>query len=954
MEERGQAAGEAGLRRFCRQFIEAGWLAAVILVPVYFNPSSTQIFEPDKIALLRSLAVLMAAAWLLRAVAGVQGGRAAALWRAAGTGWKTPAALAAGLVLVSYAVSAALSILPRMSLWGYHERLGGLYTAAAYLVIFFSLTALLRTRDQVRRLMSAVLLASVPVALYGLAQYAGADPLPWRDPIPGRVHAMLGNPAFLGGMLALVIPLTGYRLVVAGRRRRFVGAGGYGLLLALQGACLVFTGSRGPVLGLAIGLFFGGMLWALARGRRRLAQGLAGLSLVGGALLVLVNVPGSPLAFVEDVPYLSRLTRLADAEGSARGRLLIWEGAVRIAEEAPGRMVFGYGPETARFVFFPHYDPELGRIHGWGVSFDRMHNEMLDALVMRGGAGLLAYLLLITTLVYTGVRALGLAGSRRRRMWLLGLWGLGGVAAVGALPVLGLPTALAGVALPLGLLGGLFVYLAGQAFAGVRVKTVVGAERAVLIAALLASLLAHFAEIQVGVAAGASRLLFWVGAALLIVTARGDVARSEAPEAPERPPLLEGLGVGLAVTTLLFSFTGRAALPGTPLLVGGLVGSAWLGGVLLYGAGGSPWRAVQVGALAALPALLFLGVRAGVDAERSHLLIYCGVAAASLAAASAGVGRWRGHLGWRHGGAALIVGVAAGVAIYTTNLRPVLASQHVQAARQAIGQEQPTPALAHYRRALNLAPRHEAHALEYARVVSRLAQYHPAGGAERDGLYREAERVLAGAVAHNPYEPEHRMARAELYRRWAGTTAAAEGRRMRYERALAAYDDALGLAPESVPAWQGRAETFAEMGDRRRALAAFEEVLARDSTNATRYRELAVRYREAGQERRAAALFEGALRHARQPQPGVHQALAVLYRRQGRPGEALSHSRQAVRLAPGVPSHHQVLVGLLETLGRCPEALRAADAALQRWPAHGGLTAQVARLGQQCAPAGPP
>ena len=43
------------LSRYCDGIMEAGWLAAVILIPIFFNIYSSRIFEPDKITLLRSL-----------------------------------------------------------------------------------------------------------------------------------------------------------------------------------------------------------------------------------------------------------------------------------------------------------------------------------------------------------------------------------------------------------------------------------------------------------------------------------------------------------------------------------------------------------------------------------------------------------------------------------------------------------------------------------------------------------------------------------------------------------------------------------------------------------------------------------------------------------------------------------------------------------------------------------
>ena len=59
---------ETRLSRFCDAIIEAGWLAALVLVPLFFNVYSSRVFEPDKIGVLRSIATIMAGAWLVRVV----------------------------------------------------------------------------------------------------------------------------------------------------------------------------------------------------------------------------------------------------------------------------------------------------------------------------------------------------------------------------------------------------------------------------------------------------------------------------------------------------------------------------------------------------------------------------------------------------------------------------------------------------------------------------------------------------------------------------------------------------------------------------------------------------------------------------------------------------------------------------------------------------------------------
>ncbi|MFQ5595564.1 MAG: hypothetical protein ACE5HA_15560, partial [Anaerolineae bacterium] len=55
------------LSTFCWRLIEAGWLVAAILAPLFFNYHSNKAFELDKLGLLRFLLLLMIGAWLIGA-----------------------------------------------------------------------------------------------------------------------------------------------------------------------------------------------------------------------------------------------------------------------------------------------------------------------------------------------------------------------------------------------------------------------------------------------------------------------------------------------------------------------------------------------------------------------------------------------------------------------------------------------------------------------------------------------------------------------------------------------------------------------------------------------------------------------------------------------------------------------------------------------------------------------
>ena len=51
----------------CDKLMEAGWLAAVVFTPLYFNVYSSRVFEPDKISFLRNIVCMMTLAWMIKA-----------------------------------------------------------------------------------------------------------------------------------------------------------------------------------------------------------------------------------------------------------------------------------------------------------------------------------------------------------------------------------------------------------------------------------------------------------------------------------------------------------------------------------------------------------------------------------------------------------------------------------------------------------------------------------------------------------------------------------------------------------------------------------------------------------------------------------------------------------------------------------------------------------------------
>ena len=99
---------ETGATRFADGLLEAGWLLALLVVPAFFDPYSGHAFDPDKAMVVRLIALVMAAAGLVRAL------EAWPRWRSPA---RAPLAAPVLLSLGAAALSTGLSIAPRLRPW---------------------------------------------------------------------------------------------------------------------------------------------------------------------------------------------------------------------------------------------------------------------------------------------------------------------------------------------------------------------------------------------------------------------------------------------------------------------------------------------------------------------------------------------------------------------------------------------------------------------------------------------------------------------------------------------------------------------------------------------------------------------------------------------------------------------------------------------------------------------
>jgi len=812
--------------RLCVLTLEAGWLLAVLVVPVYFNVDDLHIFEPDKAFLLRDVAALLVVLAVLRlllqsfharptARPSTQGGAsrriAAHASRPTSLEGRSSLVLSLGsivthrstlvpmlLLAAATLLATATSILPNVSWGGSYARGQGALTMLAYLTLGLLVLGVVGSLTQARRLVAAMALSGVAPAAYGWVQHFGHDPLPWQQAVlTARVPGTLGNPIFLGALLVMTIPLALYNLALAlhpgtavptgpqsvpdaltaahhpepsrhmlGRMpwHRYLGASGWAIVVVVETGGLFFTNSRGPFAGLVAALAVLGLGLSRAWQLRRLGRVSMALTVAAVVALVGINVLGTAaLGHVSGGSPLRLVTWTPQEPGSTEVRLLIWRPALDLVARRP---LLGCGPDTLLSCYYPVYPTALRHIEAPNAVPDRTHDLFLDAATETGLLGLAALLALLGVTGATLVRLVARARGR--------------------------------------------------------------GERA-LAAGLLAALLGHVAEGVFGIPVVDTLLLMWVIAGLAGALSALDVSAADAlptsvrlsgagPCGDKRPvgrrdersarPV--GAGGASRRPRLVASFVAATGVPSrrenTPPGHADGTGPAWVSR--------SETRRPGSGRLPA-PARAYGG----------RALALCGVIAACWVAwqvVTAGATATAADVSARQG--ADLEAVALGNAGQAT-LPPGRTVQPILALRQFAAASAAEDA------AMRLVPDQEEYPLDAGRTLVEWAQAAAAVGGpaatQAGALYARALLLFGQAARLNPYDPDPLRDTGKAYERWAGlghdaaTPATWNGDLL--ARAAQAFARAAILAPRhpdpltsqaQVMLWQGQPRVAVDLANR--------------------------------------------------------------------------------------------------------------------------------------------
>ena len=365
--------------RFCNGVIELGLVSLIIFTPLAFG--TVQVWS---ITIVHLITLAMLAAWLIKMTA-------LGKFRL----MKTPLDIPILLFLGIATVTTLTSIYPYASKIEF-------YKIASYVLLYYLVVNNIRSKPQIRRIVTLVVIVGTSLAIYGLYNYfSGIEKIYTLDKkyYLGMLTSTYVNHNHIGGYFELAIPL-GIGLLLASRY--LPGRTKKGkipplpvspmLLVAatfIMITALVFTYSRGTWIGFLGSMIVLGMIisfrFKIFRDWSRLKK--------WGTLAVLALIIISALLLMPDKVKQRAGTMFKFQEGkvtfnvaSTGGRLIVYQNTLQMIKDRP---ILGTGLGT--FIYtYPKYRPP-----GFRIFMNAVHNDYLQYGQEMGIFGLGSFVLLL-------------------------------------------------------------------------------------------------------------------------------------------------------------------------------------------------------------------------------------------------------------------------------------------------------------------------------------------------------------------------------------------------------------------------------------------------------------------------------------------------------------------------------------------------------------------------------
>ncbi|HEY1352056.1 MAG TPA: O-antigen ligase family protein [Ktedonobacteraceae bacterium] len=319
-----------------------------------------------------------------------------------------PLLLPVALFCAAALLSVGIALDRQTALRAFHEEI------AAPLLYGLLALCCLRTRQDVIRLLWALLGSALLIALTGLVQYFFFANLLHVSLGDQRAHGLYGSANSIGLFFDYALPPGMALLLFQIRATRLVGGNWWPVLLLLAGfvplvGVLIFSQSLGSALALPLALLF--ILALSLRSRRTLLLG-------GGTLLLLLA--GGGFVLRQQIAHF-----LATWHDSSRGistiskRYYLWQSALHMIQHHPwtgvglDNWLCYYSPNDAcpaSHTIFPHFwipfIPGTHQLTGLSdePTLSHPHNIFLHIWASMGLAGLLAFVAVLVIFFWLFVR----------------------------------------------------------------------------------------------------------------------------------------------------------------------------------------------------------------------------------------------------------------------------------------------------------------------------------------------------------------------------------------------------------------------------------------------------------------------------------------------------------------------------------------------------------------------
>ncbi|MBI5138683.1 MAG: O-antigen ligase family protein [Candidatus Vogelbacteria bacterium] len=282
------------------------------------------------------------------------------------------------------------------SFWSNYERMEGLVMHLHLFMYFLMASSVMVAYSSVEQsrkvwhwLFNTSIGASVIMMLYAFMQAAGKF-----DVHQGvtRLDATLGNSAYMAIYMVFHIFFLFYFIceVTTSKAMKWF----YGVVAFLEVIILYKTATRGAIIGLVVGVLASLVIYAVRSKESEHAKKVVYGAIAAIVLVILVFFAVQNTSLVQNNPTLQRFT-VKTLVDTVYTRSTIWSMAFEGFKENP---VLGWGQDNFNFVFNKYYSSSLYAQEPW---FDRAHNVFFDWLIAGGLLGLLAYLALYISGLWT-------------------------------------------------------------------------------------------------------------------------------------------------------------------------------------------------------------------------------------------------------------------------------------------------------------------------------------------------------------------------------------------------------------------------------------------------------------------------------------------------------------------------------------------------------------------------